>query len=194
MPAPPTPLGASPRVGPALRGEGAGRRLRGLFPPGVPRDDPAGSDPPHHRHRVDAASDRGDRRACRRARRRAQPRRRGHDGDGRGVRLRRRDRLRLDRRRDRDRHPRRRRNGGDLCLRGARACREPGRLGPRADDPRPRALRPDRRARSSARGAIRSRICTSPGSPIFPGSAASSSARTRSSMFARARGGGRRSS
>ena len=39
-------------------------------------------------------------------------------------------------------------------------------------------------APSSARGATRSRICTSPGSPIFPGSAASSSARTPSSMSA----------
>ena len=52
--------------------------------------------PAHHRHRLDAAADRGPRRTRDRALRRAQPRRRGHDGDGRRLQLRRRRDLRLD--------------------------------------------------------------------------------------------------
>ena len=51
--------------------------------------------PSHHRHRGDAAAHRGDRRARRRTFRRAQSRRRGHDGHGRASRLRRGPRHRL---------------------------------------------------------------------------------------------------
>ena len=79
------------------------RRPRGQVPGGRLAWSMLRSDPADHRHGLDAAADRGDRRTGGRALRRAQSRRRGHDGRWARSRLRRRalDRLAMARRRSR---------------------------------------------------------------------------------------------
>ena len=110
---------------------------------------------------LDAAAARGGRRTRGRALRRAQSRRRGHDDHGRGLRLR---AARIFTGSTLVgallRHRGRRGAGGGVRRADARACGQPGRDRTRADDPRRRPFRPDRRGlrRRADRARARSSI------------------------------------